>query len=69
MKNEVYGTVTLDVSVDVESNNEEMGLIEAKHKYDDYRLLDCWVYVMDRDGNVHKLNVHNFKINLCEFMD
>ena len=58
----------LDVSVDVDSDNEETGLNEAKHKYDEYGLVDCWLHVMDGRGKVHKINVHNYKISLCKFI-
>lgn len=69
MKNEVYGTVELVVSVDVESETEELALLEANYKYNEMRLADCWLHGIDMNGNVHKFNVHDFKINLVEFMD
>lgn len=69
MKNEVYGTMTLDVSVDVESDNAEMALMEADDKYNEMRFIDCELYLTDRNGIIHKINIHNFKIKLIEFMN
>ena len=69
MKNEVYGTMTMDISVDVESDTEKMAMMEANYKYNDYGLVDCWAYVVDRNGTIHKIRIHNFKIDLVEFIN
>ena len=59
----------LDVSVDVESNDPKTALIEVNSKYNDYALVDCWLYVMDKNGTIHKLNIHDFKIDLYAFIN
>lgn len=64
MANEVYGSITLDCSVKVESNKSELALLEANYNYNDLRFVDYEVIATDSRGNKHKLklDVHN-----CEF--
>lgn len=69
MKNEVYGTIELTVSVDVKSDNEKMAMEEVEFKYGDSTFYEFMLYGVDRDGNLHKFEAHDFTINWAEFIN
>ncbi|MGG3892006.1 hypothetical protein [Metabacillus fastidiosus] len=69
IKNEVYGEATIDLSVEVDSDNETMGMLEAGYKLDPDRIIYAELLIRTIDGQVIKVNVHNLEPNMIHFMD
>lgn len=68
MGNEVYGSITLDCCVPVESNNQELALLEANYNYNDLRFVEYEVIATDHKGNKHKFKkIHNVEFEWVRF--
>lgn len=70
MKNEVYGEARVDISLPIEAMNEELGILEANYKMDTERISYAELKIIDLNGKVNTVRVHNLEIiNLDRFTD
>ena len=69
MTNEVYGTIKLDVSIDVQADNEMDALLEANFKANELCISEVILLIKDMKGNLHTINVHNYNTELTTFID
>jgi hypothetical protein len=68
--NQVYGKMNLEVSVDVESDDETMGLLEANYTFNPNRFIHYEITALDCKGIKHKIHVNDVSlIDLNEFID
>jgi hypothetical protein len=66
----VFGKMNLLVSVDVNANDETMGLLEANYRYNPNVLIGYELYAVDCKGVKHKIAVHDCdNIELVEFVE
>jgi hypothetical protein len=67
--NQVFGEINLFVSVPVDSESEEMGLLEANYNFNKERLIAFELVAIDCRGVKHKIAVHDCdKMKLEEFV-
>jgi len=67
MKNEVYGTMTLNFSKPVDTNNEELAMLQAAYRLDNTMVKNIKVVVEDIKGNLTEVHIHDWNIELENF--
>jgi hypothetical protein len=68
--NQVYGKLTLDISLPVQATEETLALMEASFKLHPERLVIYELYAVDCKGHRFKVDTHNTgKVNLDEFLE
>jgi hypothetical protein len=68
--NQVYGKVTLDISLPVQANEETLALMEASFKLHPERLVMYELFAVDSHGYRFKVDTHNTgKVEFDEFID
>jgi hypothetical protein len=67
MKNQMYGTISFDVSMDVKSNNEELAVLEANYKISNLIIKEVVLTFVDFNDELHSVNVHNWDVNWERF--
>ncbi|WP_199425734.1 hypothetical protein [Thermaerobacillus caldiproteolyticus] len=67
MKNETYGKLILNVSMEVEENSGKVGFLQANYTLNDLILDIREINVKDVSGNVYKLKVHDASIEWEDF--
>lgn len=69
-QNQVFGTITLDVSVPVQANEETIALLEAGFKLHPERLIAYELYAIDSHGHRFRVDTHNTgKVDLNDFIE
>ena len=67
MKNQMYGTISFDVSMDVKSNNEELSVLEANYKISNLIIKEVVLTFVDLNDELHTVKVHNWDIDWERF--
>ncbi|MBT2723067.1 hypothetical protein [Bacillus sp. ISL-46] len=69
--NQVFGKMVLDVAVDVESQNESMGLLEANYNLNPNRIIAYKLVAVDCKGKEHIIHVNDAvgEFELTEFVE
>jgi len=67
MKNQMYGTISFDVSMDVKSNNEELAVLEANYKISNLIIKEVVLTFVDLNDELHSVNIHNWDVNWERF--
>ena len=67
MKNQMYGTISFDVSMDVKSNNEELAVLEANYKISNLIIKEVVLTFVDLNDELHTVKVHNWDIDWERF--
>jgi hypothetical protein len=62
MRNEVYGTMNLDVSTKVLAKTNDMGLLEANYRLNEMRIVNVELLLEDLNGELHSVKVHNWNV-------
>jgi hypothetical protein len=67
--NEVHGEMKISVSVNVESDDETMGLLEATYNFNPDRMVGYKLVAMDCRGKEHVIHLNDvIELNLNEFV-
>lgn len=68
--NQVFGKITLDISVGVQATEETIALMEANYKLHPERLICYELYAIDSYGHRFRVDTHNTgKVDLTEFLE
>lgn len=69
MKNEVYGTMTLNFSKQTESANKELSFLQTAYSLDNSLVKNIKVTVEDTKGNITDIHIHDWNIELENFFN